>query len=90
MDFVKEIERKTLDMRDTGWKLRKIREAQNLPVTEVAKYLGISGQSVYNWELGKTKLDMEHFVLLCHFYKKPYNEVIQTKTEKAFIKDYDE
>ena len=90
MDSVKEIERETLDMRDTGWKLRKIREEQNLPVTEVAEYLGISGQSIYNWELGKTKLDMEHFVLLCKFYKKPYDEVIQTKTVKAFIKDYDE
>lgn len=90
MDSVEEIERETLDMRDTGWKLRKIREAQNLSVTKVANYLGISGQSVYNWELGKTKLDMEHFVLLCNYYKKPYDEVIQTKTVKAFIKDYDE
>ena len=36
MDSVKEIERETLDMRDTGWKLRKIREAQDLRVTEVA------------------------------------------------------
>ena len=90
MDSVKEIERETLEMRDTGWKLRQIREAQNKAVSEVAEYLGLSGQSVYNWEIGKTKLDVEHLVMLCKFYKKPYDEVIQTKTEKAFIKYYDE
>ena len=90
MEFEQEIERKTLNMEDTGWKLRKIREEQNLSVTKVANYLGTSEQAVYNWELGKTKLDIEHFVLLCNYYKKPYNEVIQTKTEKALIKYYDE
>jgi transcriptional regulator with XRE-family HTH domain len=90
MDSVKEIERETLDMRDTGWKLRQIREAQNKRVSEVAENLGLSGQSVYNWEIGKTKLDVEHLVMLCKFYNKSYDEVIQTKKEKALIKEYDE
>ncbi len=90
-DFGKhEFDRVTVDMRETGFALRKIRENNNIPVSDVAKYLGTSIQSIYTWEIGKNTINFAHFVSLCAFYKINPNDVICKKTEKAVYYDYDE
>ena len=39
----------------SGQKLKEIREAQGMSQASVAKHLGISRSSYFNWENGKTK-----------------------------------
>ncbi len=91
MEFGKhEFERQTVDMLETGFNLRKIREEKKIPVSDVSKYLGISEQAVYNWEIGKSVMNTRHLVSLCDYYDITYTDVIKTKTEIAEYCDYDE
>ena len=39
----------------SGQRLKEIREAQGMSQASVAKHLGISRSSYFNWENGKTK-----------------------------------
>ena len=39
----------------SGQRLKEIREAQGMSQAAVAKHLGISRSSYFNWENGKTK-----------------------------------
>ena len=39
----------------SGQKLKEIREAQGMSQAAVAKHLGISRSSYFNWENGKSK-----------------------------------
>lgn len=49
-------------------KLKEIRIQRGLSQTDVANYLGISRQSISQWENGKGYLDIENFVLLSRLY----------------------
>lgn len=91
MEFKKhEFIRQTIDMKETGWNLRKAREGKNIPVTDVSKYLGTSIQSVYNWEIGKTEINIGHLVSLCEYYNIKIDDVICRKEELGFYSDYEE
>ena len=90
MDFQKHVfTRKTIDMAETGWNLRQIREARNLSVCEVARYLSTTQQSVYNWESG-TPPKIWHLVSLCYLYIISLKDVIILKDQQAEYCDYDE
>ncbi len=83
-------DRQTVDMKETGWNLRKIREEKEIPVTDVAKHLNTSIQSIYNWELGKSNLNLKHIVAICGLYKISLDTAVKAMTEKASYCDYDE
>ncbi len=42
---------------------------------EVAEKLGVSKQSVVNWEKGRTKLSIATFKTLCNMYKIPEDKI---------------
>ena len=51
--------RKKLDL-DTfegrvAWRLRALRNRANLSVEEMAEKLGVTGQCVYDWEIGRSQ-----------------------------------
>lgn len=83
-----EFERLTLDMDETGRKIRQAREVQKIPVQKIAEYLSISPQSVYNWEIGKSLITVPHLIALSDILKTPFNNLIVQKTEKAEYCDY--
>lgn len=85
-----EFQRKTIDMKETGWLLRKIREQHNLTVTSVAEHLSTTPQAIYNWEIGKTDIKVKHLIAICGLYDVSPADVLITKTEKAYVYKYDE
>lgn len=44
-----------------GVKLGKICVAKDIPVTDVAEYLGVSRMTVYSWFLGKHDVNDKHY-----------------------------
>jgi transcriptional regulator with XRE-family HTH domain len=50
-------------------KLKRLREARGLSVTEVAKILGASRQAVYYWETGKRSPSAANLSSLFGLYK---------------------
>ena len=88
-EFEHVFEHETLDLVKTGQALRKIRKERKIAVPAVARHLGITGQSVYNWEIGG-QIKLEHLVPLCRLYKVSLDNVVKLKTEKAVYCDYDE
>ena len=88
-EFEHVFERETLDLVKTGQALREIRKKQKIAVPAVARHLGITGQCVYNWEIGG-QIKLEHLVPLCRLYKVSLDNVVKLKTEKAVYCDYDE
>lgn len=75
--------RQTLDMKETGFHLRKLREERNLSVATVADHLGISQQAVYNWEIGSTDINIRHLISVCCFYKVTLDDVVKQMPEKC-------
>lgn len=80
----------TIDMVQTGMNLKRIREVKKITVNDVAKYLSISVQSVYNWEAGKTDFNIRHLVSLCDLYSVKLDDIVEYMPETAEYCDYDE
>ena len=73
----------------SGQKLKEIREAQGMSQASVAKHLGISRSSYFNWENGKTKPNQlkqtEHKIVfgspLPLLNKKSHKQLLQLQHE---------
>ena len=80
-------DKKTLNQR-----LRFYRENKNLSQGQLAEYLGISRQSISNWETGKSYPDIDNVILLCKLYNITVDEMlggISTETPShASTKDF--
>lgn len=88
--FEHEFVTETVDMIETGFNLRKIREAKKFSVNRVSDYLGISPQAIYNWEIGKSALNINHLVTICNLYDTTFNDLVKTKKVTAVCREYDE
>lgn len=85
-----EFVRYTLDMMETGQKLKRERMRRDISVCELARYLGISAQAIYGWEAGKIVISIRHLMALCGLYKMPMDDLARPKAEKGVYFDYDE
>lgn len=54
---------------DLGGKLRAIRKAKHVTLSEVAQFLNKSVSTVAKYETGEISIDLESFIMLCQFYK---------------------
>ena len=52
----------------SGQRLKEIREAQGMSQAAVAKHLGISRSSYFNWENGKTKPNQKNLSVLAELF----------------------
>ena len=52
----------------SGQRLKEIREAQGMSQASVAKHLGISRSSYFNWENGKTKPNQKNLSVLAELF----------------------
>ena len=66
----------------SGQRLKEIREAQGMSQASVAKHLGISRSSYFNWENGKTKPNQKNLAALADildvditYFESEYNIV---------------
>ena len=68
----------------SGQRLKEIREAQGMSQASVAKHLGISRSSYFNWENGKTKPNQKNPVSYTHLdvYKR---QVLNIRKAKIFL-----
>lgn len=57
--------------------LKNARNAKNLTQSEVAVALGVKGNTVGNYENGKTEPDIDTFIKLCELYELNYVEVLE-------------
>ena len=63
--------------------LRRLREQRGLTKEEAAAELGVSRQSVSQWESGKTFPSTKRLVALSRLYGVPLEEMTQTDTADA-------
>ena len=80
--------RYTLDMVATGKAIQRLRESRNLRVEEVARYLNVSPQSVYNWEAGRG-ITLINIIRLCWLLRESLDHVVKMKPEIGAFYDYD-
>lgn len=73
------------DPRVIGKKLKRLREAKNLSVNEVRKYLRLSKQAVYNYESGKRYPQSDTMFALMELYEADLHETIDEHVEEAEI-----
>lgn len=83
-------EKTTIDMKKTGKNIRKFRKEKKYSVKEISEYLGISFQSVYNWENGRSYITIDHFIELCNLLNVSYDDLIVLKNVKAVIHNYED
>ncbi len=48
--------------------LRTARKQADLTISEVARRLGVTRQTIYNWEAGKTKMTVNTIIQLADLY----------------------
>ena len=80
--------------------LKNARQSSGLKQSDVALQLGLKGNTISNWEKGRSEPDIETFVKLCSIYKVNPNELLEksyasyltsdefTIEEKECIKKY--
>ena len=57
-----------LDYKALGAILRQARIDADYTQASVASFLGVTPQNISSWERGKSKMNIEHYICLCHFY----------------------
>lgn len=57
-------------------KLREMRKAKKVKVSEIAKLLNVSDVAVYYYEIGKRKISINHIKKLADFYKCTIEDLI--------------
>ena len=63
--------------------LRYMREGRGLYIKDVSEILGLSENTLGNWELGRCAIPFEKAVMLCRFYELPVNVLAKA------VKEYD-
>ena len=66
-----------IDMKKTGENIKKIREEQNISVSEIQHFLGISNpQAIYQWQRGISLPSVDHLCALSHLFDIPMNDIL--------------
>ncbi len=65
-----------MDFTKLGGILQDARKNAHYTQADVASLLGLTPQNVSSWERGKSKIDIEDFIKLCHLYGISYVELI--------------
>lgn len=66
---------------ETGAKLKKAREKQNISQKSAADSVGVSRQTLSSWENGKTYPDIESLINLSELYGVSLDELLKEKEE---------
>lgn len=51
-----------------GERMRALREARGLSLNSLGKHIGVSKQTLSNWELGNSHPDIKQFIALCAYF----------------------
>lgn len=67
----------TIDMEETGKRIRQIMEQKKLSVKDVKQYLNLSSvQSIYHWLNGKSLPTVDNLYALSELLRLPMDEII--------------
>ena len=78
----------SFERKSLGEKLRKLRESLNLSQGQVAKALNIDRSTYTNYELDKTRPNLETLVKLAHIYNVPKAYLLpEDDGERVAVKD---
>lgn len=59
-----------------GERLKKLREERKIPATQLAKKIGISPQTIYQWEWGVSEPRLSYLVWLADALKISLDELV--------------
>lgn len=66
-----------IDMKRTGENIKRLREEQNISVSEVQHFLGITNpQAIYQWQKGISLPSVDHLCALSHLFGIPMNDIL--------------
>ena len=78
--MLEKIEYPTIDMKRTGWNLKRICEDRHISVTELQHFLGLScPQSIYRWFSGQAVPSVDHLFALASLFKLPMEKLLVKK-----------
>ncbi len=70
--------------------LKKLRTERNLTQEELGKYIGVSGQSINNWENDRRKYDLKAILKLSDFFNVTTDYLLGLSEDKKPIEDITE
>lgn len=70
-------------MQATGAYLRAFREARRLERLDIASAVGVTPNTVGEWELGKSRPNIIDFDLWCRFLRVPFDQVMAMVRNKT-------
>ena len=72
-----------LDLKETGKRIKNLREEKDLSVEEVTKFLGdISAQSVYKWQRGESLPTVDNLYALSKLFNTPVDDILRGNKER--------
>ena len=75
--MTKNIPYPVIDMKRTGENIKRLREEQNISVTEVQRFLGLMNpQAIYHWQRGISLPSVDHLCALSHLFGTSMNDII--------------
>ena len=70
-----------IDMRGTGQKIMRLRQAQGMSVRDLQTTLGFSTpQAIYKWQHGDALPTVDNLLALSMLFEVPINTILVTKT----------
>ena len=83
-----------LDARATGARIRELRRANHLKVSEVARFMGFeSVQAVYKWQRGESLPTIDNLYALSELFGTPVDSILRGNRERddsPSLPDYDQ
>ena len=72
-----------LDLKETGKRIKDLREESKLSVEDVTRFLGdISAQSVYKWQRGESLPTVDNLYALSKLFNTPVDDILRGNRER--------
>ena len=72
-----------LDLKETGKRIKDLREESKLSVEDVTRFLGdISAQSVYKWQRGESLPTVDNLYALSKLFNTPVDDILIGNRER--------
>ena len=72
-----------LDAKATGARIRELRKARNLKVSDIARFMGFeSDQAVYKWQRGDSLPTIDNLYALSRLFETPVDDILRGSREK--------
>ncbi len=85
---MKKLNKPIIDMRNTGAKLKSLRQFKNVSVKNLQEIFGMENpQAIYNWESGKNMPSIDNLLILANIYDVTLESLIAFNTVEIDISE---